>query len=175
MSDLSRHRDSRNVGECPNLDGTGVSLNFGANIGAITGTAVDSAAGKIYLASGSDIVQANLDGTGMTTVVSNLDNTVGGIAVDSVAGRIYWTQTADGLIESANLTNPKGVRLRVARDNNRDSGDPAHFISAKAYRRPAVRSPPVPSVADEQDAWRDDDRALYQSQDEAPYCRESPA
>jgi PEP-CTERM motif/Low-density lipoprotein receptor repeat class B len=86
-----------------NLDGTGVSLNFGTGLGAITGIAVDSTAGKLYLASGSEIVQSNLDGTGMTTVVSNLDNTVGGIAVDSVAGKIYWTQTADGLIESANL------------------------------------------------------------------------
>jgi Low-density lipoprotein receptor repeat class B len=91
-----------------NLDGSAVSLNFGAGLGTISAIAVDSITGKMYVASGDEIVQANLDGTGVSTVVSNLDNTVGGIAVDSAAGKIYWTQTADGLIESANL-NGTGV------------------------------------------------------------------
>ncbi len=86
-----------------NLDGSGVSLNFGLGVGAIVALAVNSVADTIYLNSGNGIVRLNADGTGETTVVSNLSADVTGLAVDAVAGKIYWTEEAAGVIESANL------------------------------------------------------------------------
>ncbi len=105
-----------------NLDGSGVSLNFGLGVGAIPAIAVDSA-GRVYLASGDEIVRVNTDGSGEMTIISNITDGVSGLAVDSSTGKIYWTVTAAGVIDSANLdgtdvttvisglTDPLGIAL----------------------------------------------------------------
>ena len=86
-----------------NLDGSGVSLNLSLGVGAVSALALDSA-GRVYLASGNEIVRVNADGTGETTIVSLTNNdSVDGLAVDANTGKIYWTEEASGVIDRANL------------------------------------------------------------------------
>lgn len=83
------------------------------------GTAVDSAAGKVYWlnkGNGGSIGFANLDGSG-----AGLLNTIGasfaepsGLAIDPAAGKIYWgnSESGNGSIGFATLNNSGGGILR---------------------------------------------------------------
>lgn len=86
-------------------DGTGVEsvISSDPDFGSITGLALDTVNGRLYLTgqTGDQIWSANLDGSDLQPIIDTGINSPVEIDVDPIGGRVYFTQ-GDGFVRRAN-------------------------------------------------------------------------
>ena len=77
--------------------------HFGWSVALLLAAAPSSAQGKMYFASGTELLRSDLDGSNVEVVTTVPGTTLQGLLVEPVGRKLYWSGRFDGVLQRSNL------------------------------------------------------------------------